>query len=114
MTDYKGLCERLRVFADVDELDNEAAAAIRSLVAERDALRAQVERLEAENARQRTLIDMAWSATLDFCTTYNGRPSQFRAAELVSAKSIVDCNEALDAYLFPEAALTPPTKEQTK
>jgi len=48
------------------------------------------------------LVRMAWEATLDFRTTYNGRPSNFRESEIQTAKSLCDCNDALESFLYPE------------
>jgi hypothetical protein len=49
------------------------------------------------------LVRMAWEATLDFRTTYNGRPSNFREAEIETGKSLCDCNDALEEFLYPES-----------
>ena len=60
-----------------------------------DAAQARIRELEA-------LVRMAWGATLDFRTTYNGRPSNFRESEIQTAQSLCDCNDALDSFLYPE------------
>ena len=49
------------------------------------------------------LVRLAHKATLDFCTTYNGRPSSWKDAELATAETLCRCNDELEAFLYPKA-----------
>lgn len=58
--------------------------------------------LEAQLAERDKLIQMAWDATLDFRTVHNSRPSSWAECEKQTAQTICDCNDALEAFLYPE------------
>ena len=65
-------------------------------------LNARIAALEAQLAERDKLIQMAWDATLDFRTVHNSRPSSWAECEKQTAQTICDCNDALEAFLYPE------------
>lgn len=73
-----------------------------TLALQRDHWLAVARTKDEQVERLRALLMVGYEALLAFTTTYNGRPSKFREAEIASGECIMAACDKLDEFLFPE------------